>query len=230
MPFNNSWGNIYILLSIAWYVPHTKSHPALLNTSYHLYAKPFRKFPLLARQSSSTESQARSLNTAASLTWILPNSPSTWRASCLVDSFRKILLLARQSCSPKFQAQSLNTAASLTWTHPNSPITWRSSHLMDWNELHLESRATPGGGDFCVSGCWREELSSLNIARSCCTGYTGTRGSFGGSTELTEVSGTGIEVVPNLPKCRVPILKSGRTHRSVGYRYRAQTEAYRIIR
>ena len=33
------------------------------------------------------------------------------------------------------------------------------------------------------------------------------------------VSGTGIGVVPNLPKGRVPVLVSYRTHRSVGYRY-----------
>ena len=38
------------------------------------------------------------------------------------------------------------------------------------------------------------------------------------------MSGTGIEVVPYLPKCRVPVLKSYRTYRSVGYRYRGRTE------
>ena len=51
-----------------------------------------------------------------------------------------------------------------------------------------------------------------------------------GRTELTEVSGTGIEVVPNLPKCRVPVLRLYRTtpvgkippeypYPGVGYRY-----------
>ena len=38
-------------------------------------------------------------------------------------------------------------------------------------------------------------------------------------TELSEVSDTGIDVVPNLPKCPVPVLMSYRTYRSVRYRY-----------
>ena len=38
-------------------------------------------------------------------------------------------------------------------------------------------------------------------------------------TELTQVSGTGVDVVPNLPKCQVPALVSYRTYRSVRYRY-----------
>ena len=38
-------------------------------------------------------------------------------------------------------------------------------------------------------------------------------------TELTEVSGTGIDVVPNLPKCPVPVLMLYRTYRSVQHRY-----------
>ena len=37
-------------------------------------------------------------------------------------------------------------------------------------------------------------------------------------TDLTELSGTGIDVVPNLPKCPVPVLISYRTYRSVWYR------------
>ena len=38
-------------------------------------------------------------------------------------------------------------------------------------------------------------------------GYTGTRSICGERPELTEVSGTGLEVVPNLPKCRVRVLR-----------------------
>ena len=38
-------------------------------------------------------------------------------------------------------------------------------------------------------------------------------------TELIEVSGTGIDVVPNLPKCPVPVSEVYRTYRSVRYRY-----------
>ena len=43
-------------------------------------------------------------------------------------------------------------------------------------------------------------------------------------TEHTEVSGTAIDVVPNLPKCPVPVLMSYRTYRSVRYRYWCRTE------
>ena len=42
--------------------------------------------------------------------------------------------------------------------------------------------------------------------------------------ELTGVSGTCIDVVPNLPKCLVPVLLSYRTCRSVRYRYPCLTE------
>ena len=38
-------------------------------------------------------------------------------------------------------------------------------------------------------------------------------------TELTEVSGTGIDVVPNLLKCPVTVLMLYRSYRSVRYRY-----------
>ena len=34
----------------------------------------------------------------------------------------------------------------------------------------------------------------------------GTRVFSSGSTELTKVSGTGMDVVPNLPKCRVRVV------------------------
>ena len=43
-------------------------------------------------------------------------------------------------------------------------------------------------------------------------------------TELTEVSGTGVEKIRNLPKCRVHVSKNYRTDRSVGYRYRNNAE------
>ena len=69
-------------------------------------------------------------------------------------------------------------------------------------------------------------------------GWTGIRSIFGERIELSEVSSTGIEVVPNLPKCRgtaievvpnlpkcrVPVSSSYRTYRSAGYRYRVRTE------
>ena len=57
-----------------------------------------------------------------------------------------------------------------------------------------------------------------------------TRGIFCGRTILTEMSGTGIDVVLNVPKCRVPVLKSIRTYRGVGYRYRVRNELHRIVR
>ena len=41
--------------------------------------------------------------------------------------------------------------------------------------------------------------------------HTSTRGIIDERTELTEVSGIGIEVVPNLPKCRAPVSSAYRT-------------------
>ena len=43
-------------------------------------------------------------------------------------------------------------------------------------------------------------------------------------TELTVASGTGINVIPNLPKCLIPVLMSHRNYRSVRYRYWCRTE------
>ena len=42
---------------------------------------------------------------------------------------------------------------------------------------------------------------------------------YGCPTELNEVSGAGIDVVPNLPKCPVPVLEVYRTYRGVRHRY-----------
>ena len=52
---------------------------------------------------------------------------------------------------------------------------------------------------------------------------------LGRRTGLTEVSDTGIEKVPNLPKCWVPILKKYRTYRSVRYRSRKKYRTYRSV-
>ena len=52
----------------------------------------------------------------------------------------------------------------------------------------------------------------------CSVRYRCSRYRYGCRTELTEVSGTGIDVVPNLPKCPVPVLMC-RKYRSVRYRY-----------
>ena len=49
--------------------------------------------------------------------------------------------------------------------------------------------------------------------------YRSVRYRYWCCTELTEVSGTGIDAVPNFPKCPVPVLMSDRTYRSVWYRY-----------
>ena len=40
----------------------------------------------------------------------------------------------------------------------------------------------------------------------------------------TGTPGTGMDIVPNLPKCPVPVLMSYRTYRSVRYRYRHTLE------
>ena len=47
-------------------------------------------------------------------------------------------------------------------------------------------------------------------------------------TEVTEVSGAGIDVVPKLPKCPVPVLMSYRTYRSIRYRYPCCTEVTEV--
>ena len=59
--------------------------------------------------------------------------------------------------------------------------------------------------------------------------YRYSRYRYGCHTELTEVSGTGIDVVPNLPKCPVPVLMLHRNYRSVRYRYKS-TYRYRRYR
>ena len=63
--------------------------------------------------------------------------------------------------------------------------------------------------------------------RVCSVGYIGTWGIFGGRTALTELSGTGIEVIPNLPYCRVPVSSSYRAIPSMCQRYTLGLKAYR---
>ena len=58
----------------------------------------------------------------------------------------------------------------------------------------------------------------MNDASVCSVRYRYSRYRYG-CTEITEVSGTGIDVVPKLPKCPVPVLMLYRTYRSVLYRY-----------
>ena len=43
------------------------------------------------------------------------------------------------------------------------------------------------------------------IPRVCSVRYRCCRCRYGCGTEVTEVSGTGIDVVPKLPKCQVPV-------------------------
>ena len=50
-----------------------------------------------------------------------------------------------------------------------------------------------------------------NVPRVCSVGCNGTWGFMDGRTELTQVSGTVTDVVPNLPKRRVPVLSFYRT-------------------
>ena len=74
----------------------------------------------------------------------------------------------------------------------------------------------------------------------CCTEPTDVAGRYGCCTELPEVSGTGIEfcnrtggtginMVPNLPKCPVPVWMSYRTYRSLRYRYSCHTELTEVF-
>ena len=54
--------------------------------------------------------------------------------------------------------------------------------------------------------------------------YRSVRYRYWCRTEVTEVHGTSIDVVPNLPKCPVPVLMSYRSYLSVRYRYWCRTE------
>ena len=73
------------------------------------------------------------------------------------------------------------------------------------------------------------------FARVCSVQHRYARYRYGCRTELTEVSGTGMQVctgtggtgihiVPNLPKFLVPVWMSYRTYRSVRYRHWCHTE------
>ena len=54
--------------------------------------------------------------------------------------------------------------------------------------------------------------------------YRSVRYRYWCCTELSEVSGTGIDVEPNLPKCPVQVLMSYRSYRSVRYGYWCRNE------
>ena len=54
--------------------------------------------------------------------------------------------------------------------------------------------------------------------------YRSVRYQYWCHTELTEVSGTGIDAVPSSPKCPVPVLMLYRIYRNVQYRYWCRTE------
>ena len=62
------------------------------------------------------------------------------------------------------------------------------------------------------------------ILQGCVRYGTGTPGTGMDRAQLTKMSITGIDVVPNLPKCPVPVLMSYRTYRSVRYRWWRCTE------
>ena len=48
---------------------------------------------------------------------------------------------------------------------------------------------------------------TLNVSKMCSVRYRYSRCRYGCRTEVTEVFGTGIDVVPNLPNCLVPVLE-----------------------
>ena len=47
------------------------------------------------------------------------------------------------------------------------------------------------------------------MSRVCSVRYRYSRYRYGYRTELTEVAGTGVDAVPNLPKCPVPVYTGG---------------------
>ena len=72
-----------------------------------------------------------------------------------------------------------------------------------------------------LPSCLDEDLRKLPVRNLwvCSVRYRYSRYRYGCRTELTEVSGTGIDVVPNLPKLPVPVLMSSRTYQSSRCRY-----------
>ena len=52
------------------------------------------------------------------------------------------------------------------------------------------------------------EYTDYSVSSMCSVRHRYARYRYGGRTERTEVSGTGINVVPNLPTCPVPVWKS----------------------
>ena len=79
--------------------------------------------------------------------------------------------------------------------------------------------------DYCCCCCSSHLTHHYNAVRGhkftrvCSVRYRYSRYRYGCRTEVTEMSGTGIDVAPNLPKCPVPVLMLYRTYRSVRYRY-----------
>ena len=64
------------------------------------------------------------------------------------------------------------------------------------------------------------ERDVAKFSRVCSVRYRYFRYRYGCRTEVTELPGIGIDVVPNLPKCPVPVLILYRNYRSVRYRYK----------
>ena len=56
-------------------------------------------------------------------------------------------------------------------------------------------------------------------AGTCLVRYRYARYRYGCRTKLTVGSGTGIDALPNLPKCPIPVLMLCRTYRRVSYWY-----------
>ena len=84
-------------------------------------------------------------------------------------------------------------------------------------------RGPPAGREALPASRIELVLINSSIAKVSSVRYRYSRYRYGSRTELTEVSSEGVDVVPNLPKCPVPVLVY-RTYRSIRYRYLCRTE------
>ena len=64
-------------------------------------------------------------------------------------------------------------------------------------------------------GVRARRVYDCNFAKVWSVRYRYSRYRYGRRTELTNVPGTGVDVVPNLPKCPVPVLEVYRNYQSV---------------
>ena len=129
-----------------------------------------------------------------------------------------------------FKARSFLTCIhtySTQWNQGSEGLSWGGRFvgglqsiadraLLVWVHRRSNDRV---GAVTCFFKLYHNFSSNINIPRVCSVRYRYFRYRYGCRTEITEVSGTGIDVAPNLPKCPVPVLMLYRNYQGVRYRY-----------